>query len=95
MAQTACWVAEHGFEEDAGEASWQVPDLTVITQDEPAVAWGLNRVQVERPDGQPAETWHRGTRVFRRIGDDWLMVHQHLSYPLDPQAGTERAELET
>ena len=86
-------VCQRGLEAGTGDVAWNVPDMTVVTQNDLAVAWGLNRVQVEGPDGQPTETWSRGTRVFRRTGDDWVMVHQHLSYPCDPQTGTARADL--
>ncbi|WP_434090344.1 nuclear transport factor 2 family protein [Micromonospora avicenniae] len=45
------------------------------------------------PGGQRTETCSRGTRIFRRTGNDWLMVHQHLSYPSDSQNGVARADL--
>ena len=86
-------VCQRGLDAGTGDVSWQVPDMTVIVRDDLAVAWGLNRVQVGGLDGQLTETWSRGTRVFRRTGDDWLLVHQHLSYPCDPQSGAARADL--
>ncbi|TDC33132.1 SgcJ/EcaC family oxidoreductase [Micromonospora sp. 15K316] len=86
-------VCAAGLDAGPGEVTWQVPEMSVIANDDLAVAWGLNRVRVGGPDGQSAETWSRGTRVFRRVGDDWLMVHQHLSYPCDPQSGIARADL--
>ncbi|MBG0564588.1 YybH family protein [Actinoplanes aureus] len=82
-------VCRRGLEAGAGEVTWQVPDLTVVTDGDLAVAWGLNRV---RADGAP-ETWSRGTRVFRRAGGRWEMVHQHLSYPLEPATGEARTDL--
>ncbi|MEV4808854.1 YybH family protein [Micromonospora avicenniae] len=86
-------VCERGLDAGTGDVSWQVPDMTVVAKDDLAVVWGLNRIQVRALDGQPTETWSRGTRVFRRTGNDWLMVHQHLSYPCDPQNGVARADL--
>ncbi|TYB93037.1 DUF4440 domain-containing protein [Micromonospora sp. WP24] len=86
-------VCERGLDAGTGDVSWQVPDMSVIANGGLAVAWGLNRIQAEGPDGQRTETWSRGTRVFRRAGSDWLMVHQHLSYPYDPQNGIARADL--
>ncbi|MEU4422188.1 SgcJ/EcaC family oxidoreductase [Actinoplanes sp. NPDC024001] len=72
-------VCRRGLEAGGGPVSWQVPDLTVVTDGDLAVAWGLNHI--EGP-GVP-ETWSRGTRVFRRTDGRWEMVHQHLSYPVD------------
>lgn len=86
-------VCERGLDTGVGEVTWQIPDLTVLAEGGLAVAWGLNRIRVDGPDGQPTETWSRGTRVFRRTGETWTMVHQHLSYPCDPQTGAARADL--
>ncbi|MEY9211828.1 SgcJ/EcaC family oxidoreductase [Thermobifida halotolerans] len=87
-------VCARGLDEaGAGEVSWTVPDLRVLVRDDLAVAWGLNRVRTERADGGAAETWSRGTRVFERRGGAWVMVHQHLSYPYDPDTGEARTDL--
>jgi uncharacterized protein (TIGR02246 family) len=72
-------VCRRGLEAGSGGVSWDVPDLTVFTEGDLAVAWGLDRI---RAGGQP-ETWSRGTRVFRRVDGRWEMVHQHLSYPVE------------
>jgi uncharacterized protein YndB with AHSA1/START domain len=34
------------------------------------------------------------TRVMQKIDGQWKMIHQHLSYPLDPQTGQARTDLE-
>jgi hypothetical protein len=31
--------------------------------------------------------------VFQRDGDDWTMVHQHVSFPVDPATGLAATEL--
>ncbi|MFI6909832.1 YybH family protein [Nonomuraea sp. NPDC050394] len=64
------------------------PGLTVLTRDDLAVAWCVNVVR-----GEGFETWSRATRIFRRAGGRWLMVHQHLSYPRDPETGQARTDL--
>lgn len=78
---------------DGAEVSWDVPDLKILVRDDLAVAWGLNRIRVEQPDGQTFETWSRGTRVFERRDGGWLMTHQHLSVPGDPATGEARSDL--
>jgi ketosteroid isomerase-like protein len=46
----------------------------------------------QRADGAVVETWSRGCRVFRRTERDWRMVHQHVSFPHDPQTGRARTD---
>ncbi|GAA3955015.1 hypothetical protein GCM10023085_41830 [Actinomadura viridis] len=67
--------------------SLDVPDLRVAVRGDLAVAWGLNRVQATFPDGTTSDHWSRGTRVFERRNGAWMMIHQHLSVPFDPETG--------
>ena len=76
-----------GFERAGDDFRWTVPDLNVVVDGDLAVAWGLNRMADRHPDGSEDVTWSRGTRVFRRTGDRWLMIHQHVSFPVDPTTG--------
>lgn len=86
-------VCKFGLEATSGTVSWDVPDLKVLVRDDIAVAWGLNRVRAEQPDGSTDESWSRGTRVFQRVDGSWSMIHQHLSYPYDPETGEARTDL--
>lgn len=76
-----------GFELAGDAFRWTVPDLEVLVDGDLAVTWGLNRMAHRGPDGSEQVTWSRGTRVFRRFADRWLMVHQHVSFPVDPSTG--------
>jgi uncharacterized protein (TIGR02246 family) len=71
-----------------GEIAFDLPDVAVRVQKDLAVTWGLDRVTV---DGKP--TWSRGTRVFRRTDAGWKLVHQHVSYPMDPATGSAATDL--
>ncbi len=73
-----------------GKVTLAFPEQTVLVKDDLAVAWGLDHVNVD-PDG--GDSWSRGTRVFRRQGGRWVMVHQHLSIPYDPETGEAKADL--
>lgn len=75
-----------GLEQTTGTVTWTVPDLTVIARDDLAVAWGLNHMTAQEPDGTTMEEWSRGTRIFRRQHGEWTMVHQHVSYPSESGA---------
>lgn len=76
-----------GFEYQSDHFDWTVPDLTVFVRDDLAVAWGLNRMASRTSDAHEDVMWSRGTRVFQRIGGDWKMIHQHVSFPVDPDTG--------
>lgn len=83
-----------GFELQSGDFMWTVPDLRVEVRDDLAVAWGLNRMANRTPDGAEQVTWSRGTRVFQRTDGEWKMIHQHVSFPVDPETGAAATDLE-
>lgn len=70
-----------GLHQATEQVTWTVPQLHVVARDDLAVAWGLNHMTAQMPDGPVSEEWSRGTRVFRRQGGEWKMVHQHVSDP--------------
>jgi uncharacterized protein (TIGR02246 family) len=71
-----------------GKVTLGFPEQTVLVKDDLAVVWGLDHVQVDSSD-----SWSRGTRVFRRRDGRWVLVHQHLSVPYDPETGEAKADL--
>ena len=80
-------VCRRGFEAMAGEFSWDIPDLQIIVRDDIAVTWGLNRMRAKQPGQDEFESWSRGTRIFQRKANGWKLIHQHVSYPYDPETG--------
>jgi len=69
-------VCRAGLESSSGRIDFDIPDLAVRVSGDLAVAWGLDRIVA---DGQ--ESLSRGTRVFEKRSGEWLMIHQHLSFP--------------
>ncbi|WP_394814916.1 YybH family protein [Streptomyces millisiae] len=86
-------VCRSGLAASSGPVGWEVPGMRVLVDGDLAVAWGLNRMTAEAEDGTTAESWSRGTRVFQRRDGDWVAVHQHLSYPYDPETGEAKTDL--
>ena len=37
--------------------------------------------------GQEVDLWTRVTNCFRRIDGEWLMIHDHVSVPIDLATG--------
>jgi uncharacterized protein (TIGR02246 family) len=87
-------VCERSLDASAeADVTLDVPDLRILVWGDLAVGCGLNHVRVERADGQTFDSWSRGTRVFERRNDAWVMIHQHLSVPYDPVTGEAKTEL--
>ncbi|WP_188192984.1 SgcJ/EcaC family oxidoreductase [Nonomuraea sp. SYSU D8015] len=78
---------------DGGDVTLDIPDLKILVREDLALAWGLNHVRVVGKDGEETDMWSRGTRVFERRDGAWLMVHQHLSFPVDQVTGEARTDL--
>ncbi|WP_028659834.1 YybH family protein [Nocardioides insulae] len=76
VCATGLEAAPHGVDLDT-------PDLTVRMGGDLAVSWGIDRVRISQEDGSVKEVYNRGTRVFARRDGRWLVVHQHLSLPLE------------
>ncbi|MBD3009002.1 SgcJ/EcaC family oxidoreductase [Streptomyces sp. 5-10] len=86
-------VCRAGLDSAPGRVTWDVPELKVLIRDDLAVVWGLNHMTGEMGDGTTENTWSRGTRVFQRRGGAWQMIHQHVSYPYDPETGEAKTDL--
>jgi ketosteroid isomerase-like protein len=86
-------VCQRGFDAMKGEFRWDVPDLQIVVRDDIAVTWGLNHMRAEEPGGPKVDSYSRGTRIFQKIGGRWKMIHQHVSYPYDPETGEAQTEL--
>ncbi len=52
-----------------------------------AVLHSIQRLTVEREAGGSSEVVCRVTDVFERDGDTWRILHQHISYGIDPATG--------
>jgi ketosteroid isomerase-like protein len=52
-----------------------------------AVAYGLERISGTLKGGQPVDMWVRYTSAFKRIGNQWLDIHDHVSVPADLNSG--------
>ncbi|MFE1591371.1 YybH family protein [Nocardia sp. NPDC058705] len=86
-------VCRRGLESAPGRVTWDVPEMQVQVRGDLAVVWGLNFMTAEGANGHLDRSWSRGTRVFRRRGGRWVLVHQHVSYPYDSATGAAVTDL--
>jgi ketosteroid isomerase-like protein len=69
-------VCAAGLASSPDPISFTVPDPTIESADDLAVAWSIDHITANG-----TETASRATRVFRRTATGWQLIHQHLSYP--------------
>jgi ketosteroid isomerase-like protein len=46
------------------------------------------------PDGTTHSGWMRATACYRRVNDEWKIVHDHCSVPFDPESCKALVELQ-
>ncbi len=86
-------VCAQGFEAAKGVFRWDIPDLRIVVRGDIAITWGLDHLQAREPGTEGWQYWSRGTRVFQKVEGKWRMIHQHLSFPLDPATGRAAMDL--
>jgi uncharacterized protein (TIGR02246 family) len=69
-----------------GPASYEIKELDVVAGDDVAFCRSLNRMTGPNAEGKEEESWIRVTVCFRKRGDEWKVVHEHISVPLDMQS---------
>lgn len=52
-----------------------------------AVVYSLQSIKVTMTDGSERHVVCRVTDVYRKLGREWRIAHQHISYPVDPVSG--------
>lgn len=73
---------------------YETRDLTISVGDDVAFAYSLNRISATLKNGDRTNYWVRWTACFRKIDGNWLIVHDHVSLPLDAESGTALLNLE-
>ncbi len=65
----------------------EVSDWKVETEGSLAFAHGAYRTVGPDKDGKPLDLTVRVTDVYRKINGKWLVVHEHVSFPVDLATG--------
>lgn len=86
-AQAKCRNWAGAFAAYQGPLGYEIRDLTIAVSGDVAFAHSLNRISGTLKNGNKADYWVRWTTCFRKIDDEWLMVHDHVSVPLDLKSG--------
>ena len=62
-------------------------DLRIVANDDVAFIHALERISGTLKNGQKSELWVRATSGLRKISGKWLIVHDHISLPVDLDTG--------
>ena len=73
---------------------YEIRDLTLTLGDDVAFGYSLNRVSGTLKNGNRIDSSVRWTACFRKIDGNWLITHDHVSVPADPQSGRALLNLE-
>jgi uncharacterized protein (TIGR02246 family) len=76
------------------DIDYEVRDLDVTVGGDVAFVRSLNRLSGTLAGGRHAATWVRWTGCLRRLDGEWLIVHDHVSVPLDMASGKALTGLE-
>lgn len=72
---------------------YEVHDLTITVGDDLAYAHSLNRICGSLKNGRSTDVWLRATTGLQKIDGAWLITHDHVSVPIDFEAGTALLDL--
>ncbi len=72
------------FESYEGPIEMEVSDVHIVAGSEVAVACRFSRVSGTLKNGRQVGSWVRATSCWQRSGRGWLVVHEHVSWPVDP-----------
>jgi len=71
-----------------GPLTFETTDYNLTTDNNLAFARSIQRVAGKTKDGGDFDLTTRVTDVFKKIDGKWLVIHEHLSVPVDLASGT-------
>lgn len=66
-----------------GPLKLEINDLQITAADPLAYSHSIQHVSGTNTKGEPIDLTVRLTRVYRKINGNWLIVHEHVSVPVD------------
>lgn len=68
-------------------------DMRIISGDDVGFVHALERFTGKLKNGQASDVWLRATSGVRKINGKWLIVHDHISVPIDFDSGKAALDL--
>jgi len=73
--------------------TFEISDLSVMTDGKLGFSHSIQRAVLTDKDGKKADIAFRLTDVYRKMNGKWLIIHEHVSVPVDLATG--KADLST
>lgn len=70
-----------------GPISLEIGDLSVSAEGAMGFGHSIQHLSGTSTKGEPIDMTVRVTDVYRKIKGSWLVVHEHVSVPVDPETG--------
>jgi uncharacterized protein (TIGR02246 family) len=67
--------------------TFEINDLKIMTSGELGFSHSIQRAVFTEKDGKKADITFRVTDVYRKINGKWLIVHEHVSVPVELETG--------
>lgn len=71
------------FDSYQNPIDYEVRDLSITAGDDVAFSHSLNRVSGTMKNGKKSDRWLRWTACYCKRNGKWLIVHEHVSVPVD------------
>jgi uncharacterized protein (TIGR02246 family) len=78
---------ENFFAAFPGPVTSEVIEVHLDVSGSMANSFGIDKWVATGSDGKPMTVFFRFTDVLRKFDGKWLIVHEHLSVPVDPATG--------
>jgi uncharacterized protein (TIGR02246 family) len=70
-----------------GAITFELTDLDITTDDNLAYSHSIQRVAGTDQQGKKLDLTVRVTDVYKKINGNWLVIHEHVSVPVDLDTG--------
>lgn len=77
---------KHFFSLFDGNPTFEFRNMKITCSGDLAVVHGFTRVKGVM-HGNAIDTWARETNCLRKVDGEWLLIHDHVSFPVDLSTG--------
>jgi ketosteroid isomerase-like protein len=82
------------FDAFRGSIAFETRDLSIAVGADVAFSHSLVRTIATMNSGQETDRWLRRTVCFRKVSGKWLVTHEHVSLPVNPESGNAVQDLQ-
>ena len=68
-------------------------DMRILSSGDLGIIHAIERMTGKLKSGQPSDLWLRATSAVQKINGKWLIVHDHISVPIDFETGRAALDL--